>query len=343
MTRSARGPVMADVAELAGVSHQTVSRVINDHPNVRQPTRMRVQAAIAELHYRPNRAARALATGTSRVVGVICPRPLRSGLAEVLTALTEMALRQGFTIAVESVWTTDRRPLSEAVGRLLNQRVAGLVVIASVEWVEDALDGIPEDVPLVRVGGDPRRPGPLVAVDQAAGAYEATRCLLDAGHRTVWHVSGPGGWFDTQGRLAGWQQALTEAGAEVPPLIPADWQAASGYRAGRILGRIPDVTAVFAASDHLALGILRALHECGRRVPRDVGVAGFDDVPEAAYFTPPLTTVRPDYDAVAAASIDLLQAQISAGYRVDDRRIIQPALITRASVTSPRALRALRA
>ena len=268
---------------------------------------------------------------------MICPRPLRSGSAEVLTALTEMALRQGFTIAVESVATTGRQLIFEAVGRHLNQRVAGLAVIASVEWVDDALGGIPEDVLLVRVGGDPRRPAPLIAVDQAAGAYQATRCLLDAGHRTVWHVSGPGGWFDSQGRLAGWQQALTEAGAEVPPVIPAGWQAASGYRAGQILGRIPEVSAVFAASDHLALGILRALHECGRRVPHDVSVAGFDDVPEAAYLTPPLTTVRPDYAAVAAASIDLLQAQISAGYRVDDRRIFHPTLITRASITSPRA------
>jgi DNA-binding LacI/PurR family transcriptional regulator len=156
-------------------------------------------------------------------------------------------------------------------------------------------------------------------------------------------VSGPGGWFDSQGRLAGWQQALTEAGAEVPPVIPADWQAASGYRAGQILGRIPEVSAVFAASDHLALGILRALHECGRRVPDDVGVAGFGDVPEAAYLTPPLTTVRPDYTAVAAAGIDLLLAQIRAGHRIDDRRVIEPELITRASVTSPRALRARQA
>jgi DNA-binding LacI/PurR family transcriptional regulator len=334
VTRSARDPVMADVAELAGVSNQTVSRVINDHPNVRQPTRMRVRAAIAELHYRPNRAARVLATGTSRVVGVICPRPLRSGPAEVLTALTETALGQGFTIAVESVRTTGRRPLSEAIGRHLNQRVAGLAVFASVDWVDSALDSIPQDVPLVRVGGDPRHPAPLVAVDEVAGADQATRCLLDAGHRTVWHVSGPGGWVDSHGRMAGWQQALTEAGAEeVPPLIPADWQAASGYRAGQIFGRIPEVSAVFAASDHLALGILRALRECGRRVPHDVGVAGFDDVPEAAYLTPPLTTVRPDYAAVAADAIDLLQAQISAGYRIDDRRIIRPALITRASVT----------
>jgi DNA-binding LacI/PurR family transcriptional regulator len=328
---------MADVAELAGVSHQTVSRVINGHPNVRQPTRMRVQAAIAELRYRPNRAARALATGTSGVVGVICPHPLWPGPAEALTALTEAALRQGFTVAVESVRTSDRQPVSEAVARHLNQRVAGLAVIASVEWVDDALDAVPDDIPLVRIGGDRKRPGALMTIDHAAGAHSATRCLLDAGHRTVWHVSGPGDWFDSQGRMAGWQQALTEAGAEIPPVIPAGWQAASGYHAGQILGRIPDVSAVFAASDHLAVGILRALHECGRRVPGDVAVAGFDDVPEAAYLTPPLTTVRPDYAAVAAAAVDLLQAQISAGYRLDDRRIFEPALINRASVTAPRA------
>ena len=149
------------------------------------------------------------------------------------------------------------------------------------------------------VDGDPERSTPLVTVDQAAGAFAATRHLLEAGHRTVWHVSGPPDWFDSAGRIAGWRSALEAAGAEVPPIVPADWSAASGYRAGQMLARMPEVTAIFAANDHLALGILRAMSERGRRVPHDVSVVGFDDVPEAAYFIPPLTTVRPDFDAVA--------------------------------------------
>ena len=332
MVKPVREPAMTDVAKLAGVSHQTVSRVLNDHPNVREQTRIRVRAAITELRYRPNRAARVLATGTSQVIGFVSRSSTLYGPAATLTALAEAALQHGFTVSVESVRTLDRRPVADAIGRLLDQRVAGLVVIAPVESANDALDDLPDDIPLVSVDGDPRRPTELVTVDQEAGAYAATRHLLEAGHRTVWHVSGPNDWFDSQGRVAGWQRALTDAGAEIPPLMPADWSAASGYRTGQILGRMQEVTAVFAANDHLALGILRALHEGGRRVPEDVSVVGFDDVPEAAYFIPPLTTIRPDFDAVATASLDLLLAQIRSGHRLGDRRMLTPTLVSRGSV-----------
>jgi DNA-binding LacI/PurR family transcriptional regulator len=326
---------MTDVAKLAGVSHQTVSRVLNDHPNVREQTRMRVHAAIAELGYRPNRAARALVTGTSQVIGVVSQSSTLYGPVATLSALAQTALRHGFTVSVESIRVLDRQPIADAISRHLDQRVAGLVVIAPVESANDALDDLPDDIPLVSIDGDPNRTTELVTVDQEAGAYAATRHLLDAGHKTVWHVSGPDSWFDSQGRVAGWQRALTEAGAEIPPVMSADWFAASGYRAGQILARMADVSAVFAANDHLALGILRALHERGRRVPEDISVVGFDDVPEAAYFIPPLTTIRPDFDAVAAAGIDLLLAQIRAGHRLGDRRILTPTLVTRDSVAPP--------
>lgn len=335
MVERAREPAMTDVAKLAGVSHQTVSRVLNGHPNVRTRTRIRVQAAIEELGYRPNRAARLLATGTSQVIGFVSRSSTLFGPASMVTALAEAALRQGFTVNVESVRTLDRKPVSDAIGRLLDQRVAGLVVIMPVDSANDALDDLPDDIPLVNVDGDPRRPTELVTVDQEAGARAATTHLLEAGHRTVWHVSGPGNWFDSQGRIAGWQRALTDARADVPPVMPGDWSAASGFKAGQMLARMNDVTAVFAANDHLALGILRALHEKGQRVPEDVSVVGFDDVPEAAYFIPPLTTVRPDFDAVAAASLDLLIAQIRAGRRLGDRRILPPTLIKRQSVGPP--------
>ncbi len=327
---------MTDVAKLAGVSHQTVSRVLNDHPNVREQTRLRVQAAISELGYRPNKAARLLVTGTSHVIGVVTRSTTMFGPAATLSALAGEATRRGFTVNVECVRTLDRRAIEEAMGRHLDQRVAGLVVIAEVESTNDALDALPEEIPLVSINGDPARLTELVSVDQEAGAYAATKHLLDAGHATVWHVSGPADWFDARGRIVGWRRALTEAGAEIPPLMAADWQASSGYRSGQILARMNDVTAVFAANDHLALGVLRALSERGRRVPDDVSVVGFDDVPEAAYFIPPLTTVRPDFDAVAAASLDLLLAQITSGHRLGDRRVLTPTLITRNSVAPPR-------
>jgi DNA-binding LacI/PurR family transcriptional regulator len=326
---------MTDVARLAGVSHQTVSRVLNDHPNVREQTRLRVRAAIAELGYRPNRAARTLVTGRSQVIGAVALSPTLYGPASMLSAFEQAAAAAGFAVSVGSVRTLDRRSIADAVERHLDQRVAGIVIIAPVVSANAALDDLPADVPLVAIDGDPRRSGALVTVDQEAGGYEATRCLLAAGHRTVWHVSGPADWFDAAGRVQGWRRALAEAGAEVPPLVPADWSAAAGYRAGQMLARMVEATAVFTANDHLALGLLRALHERGRRVPEDVSVVGFDDVPEAAYYVPPLTTIRPDFDAVARASLELLLRQIDAEESVDERRTVVPTLVQRASVASP--------
>jgi DNA-binding LacI/PurR family transcriptional regulator len=252
-----------------------------------------------------------------------------------LTAFEQAAAEAGFAVSVGSVSRLDRESIAGAVGRHLDQRVAGLVVIAPVDSAGEALERMPAGVPLVTIDGDPERAHALVTVDQVAGARAATRHLLDAGHRTVWHVSGPADWYDAAGRIDGWRQELREAGAEVPPLIPADWSAAAGFSAGRMLARMPEVTAVFTANDHLALGLLRALHESGRRVPGDISLVGFDDVPEAAYFNPPLTTVRPDFAGVARAGLDLLLAQIADDGPAPGRVVLAPELVTRASVAPP--------
>ena len=336
-TSNTREPAMVDVARLAGVSHQTVSRVLNNHPNVRVETARRVRAAIAELGYRPNRAARALVTGRSQLLGVVALNTTLYGPASLLTAFEQAAGSAGFTVSVGSVGSLDRQSISAVVERHLDMRVAGIVVIAPVGSAAEAVDGLSADVPLVTVDGDPSRPAANVTVDQTAGARAATRHLLDAGHRTVWHVSGPADWFDSAGRVAGWEATLRDAGAEVPPVLPADWSAAAGYRVGQTLARIPEVTAVFAANDHLALGILRALHERALRVPDDISVVGFDDVPEAGYFIPPLTTVRPDFHAVAERALDLLLAQIEAGAPSREQYTLAPSLVERSSVAAPRA------
>jgi DNA-binding LacI/PurR family transcriptional regulator len=327
---------MTDVARLAGVSHQTVSRVLNGHPNVKEQTRLRVRAAIAELGYRPNRAARALVTGRSQLIGIVALNSTLYGPSSLLAAFEQAAAEAGFAVSVGSVGRLDRESIAGAVDRHLDQRVAGLVVIAPVASAGEALEDMPAGIPLVTIDGDPRRAHALVTVDQVAGARAATRHLLAAGHRTVWHVSGPADWYDAAGRIEGWRQALEEAGAEVPPLIPADWSAAAGYSAGQMLARMPEVTAVFAANDHLALGLLRALSERGRRVPHDLSVVGFDDVPEAAFFIPPLTTVRPAFDAVAQAGLDLLLAQMADEGDPDNRIVIAPSLVSRESVAPPR-------
>ncbi|WP_123747166.1 LacI family DNA-binding transcriptional regulator [Saccharothrix texasensis] len=326
---------MADVARLAGVSHQTVSRVLNGHPYVQEQTRSRVQAAIDELGYRPNRAARALVTGRSQLIGVVAQNTTLCGPVSLLAAFEQVAVEAGFVVTAHRVDVLDRESITTALERHRDQRVAGIVVIAPTASAHDAVDAVSPGVPLVMVDGDAERSTPLVTVDQAAGAFAATAHLLQAGHRTVWHVSGPSDWFDSAGRIVGWRSALEAVGAEVPPIMSADWSAASGYRAGQVLARMPEVTAIFAANDHLALGILRAMSERGRRVPHDVSVVGFDDVPEAAYFIPPLTTVRPDFAEVARDALDLLITQID-GNPVDEiRRTSSPTLVPRDSVRPP--------
>jgi DNA-binding LacI/PurR family transcriptional regulator len=325
---------MTDVARLAGVSHQTVSRVLNGHPNVREQTRLRVRAAIAQLGYRPNKAARALVTGKSQLIGVIAQNSPLYGPASLLGAFESAAGEAGFSVSVRRVKTLDRDSIAAAVEYHRDQRVAGIVAIAPTASANEALAEVPAGVPLVTVDGDPERETPLVTVDQFQGAYEATKLLLEYDHKTVWHVSGPPDWFDSAGRVEGWRHALREAHVEEPPVMAADWSAESGYKSGQMLARMSECTAIFAANDHLALGILRAMYERGRRVPYDVSVVGFDDVPEAAYFIPPLTTVRPDFDAVARETLDLLLAQVSEGEVERLRRTVAPTLVERASVTT---------
>ncbi|MFF5076151.1 LacI family DNA-binding transcriptional regulator [Actinoplanes sp. NPDC000266] len=329
---------MMDVARLAGVSHQTVSRVLHEHPNVSEPTRLKVRAAIAELGYRPDRTARALVTGTSGVIGVVAPNTALYGPASMLNAFEQAAQDSGFAVNVGNVRTLDERSIARAVERHLDQRVAGLVVIAPVTSAESALAALPADVPLVTVDGDPHRPSTRVTVDQVAGGRAATEHLLAAGHSAVWHISGPQDWFDANGRVRGWEEALRDAGVEPPPLLIGDWSAESGYRNGKLLARLPEVTAVFTGNDHMALGLLRALNEQGRRVPAEISIVGFDDVPQAAFYTPPLTTVRPDFEAVARAGVDMLLAQIESGSPpATGRRVIAPSLVPRASVAPPPA------
>jgi DNA-binding LacI/PurR family transcriptional regulator len=331
-SKVSRDPAMTDVARLAGVSHQTVSRVLNDHPNVREQTRLRVRAAIAQLGYRPNKAARALVTGKSQLIGVIAQNSSLFGPSSLLGAFESAAAEAGFSVSLRRVNVLDRDSIAAAVEHHRDARVAGIVAIAPTASANEALAEVPAGVPLVTVDGDPDRPTPLVTVDQEEGAYMATQLLLEAGHESVWHVSGPADWFDSAGRVRGWRRALDEAVVEEPPLVAADWSAESGYTAGQMLARMPECTAIFAANDHLALGILRAMYERNRRVPNEVSVVGFDDVPEAEYFIPPLTTVRPDFDAVARETLDLLLAQVTEGDVGEIHRTVAPTIVRRASV-----------
>ncbi len=330
-----RGSVMRDVAKLAGVSHQTVSRVINDHPNVRPETRERVLAAMRSLNYRRNLAARTLATRESRTLGIIGFETTLFGPESMLYGIESAARAAGYLVSVATVRELAHRPVREAVDRLAQHDVDGIIAIAPNPAVTTALTHAPTGLTCVAVGGagSGADPFPTVRVDNVAGARLATQHLLDLGHATVHHVAGPPDWPEAQARVEGWRETLYAAGAVVPPVVPGGWDAAAGYEQGRRLSADPSVTAVFCANDRIALGVLRALHESGRRVPEDVSVVGFDDMPDSGYFLPPLTTVHQDFAELGRRALALLLHHMSRadGETPPSNVVVAPQVVRRAS------------
>ncbi len=333
-----KAPTMADVARVAGVSHQTVSRVLSNHPNVRETTRDQVNEAIARLGYRRNSAARALATRRTHTLGVIAVNTTLHGPASTLSGVQEAARSQGYLVSTVTLRTVTRAALTQAMDHLTAWGVEGVIAITPQREMVQALAAMQTPFPVVTVEGGHSLDLPGVSLDQALGARMVTEHLLAAGHRTVWHVAGPRDWLESEARATGWENCLREAGAGVPPLLRGDWSPLSGYHAGQQLAGhaaaratgVP-LTAVFVANDQMALGVLRALREAGLRTPADVAVAGFDDIPEAEFFPPPLTTVRQDFAAIGRSSIALLLEHIEGRTTEATHLTIEPELIVRAS------------
>jgi DNA-binding LacI/PurR family transcriptional regulator len=340
-TTQTRPLVMADVAARAGVSHQTVSRVINGHPSVAPLTRERVQQAIAELGYRPNLAARALVTGSTRTIGLVTIKINQYGPAQTMLGLEEAARAAGYSLSVSILDDATAEAMREAVDRFVAQSVDAIVALATYDDAAEAMHLIDAPVPLVAVQVGGQEDHPAVGVDQESGARLATRHLLDLGHRTVHHVAGPADSQEARGRTAGWRAELVAAGAPVPEIVRGDWTPSSGHAAGRTLaGRIragEDITAVFLANDQMALGLLAAMHEEGLEVPGDLSVVGFDDLPEAPYFTPPLTTVRQDFAELGRRGVQLVLARLAGETLHAD--LVPAPLLVRASTGPARPRR----
>jgi len=322
-----RGRVsMGDVAAAAGVSAQTVSRVVNDSPRVDPATRERVEDAMTRLGYQVNRAARTLRTGRSHTVGVVVATLATVGNSRMLEAVASSAATRGLGLTVVTVGHGD--DVADAFARLTEQGVDGAVVLNEATAIARGADA-PRGLRLVAVDSPSPAHFPTVQSDHAGGAAVATGHLLGRGHAAVWHLAGPDLSFAAGERLRGWQETLASAGIRPPEPVRGDWTAASGYAAGRALAAKPEVTAVFAANDQMALGLIRAFAEAGRPVGEDVHVVGFDDVADAADFLPPLTTVRQDFDALGEAAVSALVAAIAGA--APAHAVIPTTLVRRAS------------
>ena len=326
---------MADVARLAGVSHQTVSRVVNGLDNIRPDTRARVLHAIEQLGYRPNTMARALVTRRSATIGVVGTESGLWGPTSIHRTIEDAARAAGLFVSSVNLQSVTREEFTAAVNHLLAHAVEGIIAIAAHD---EALEVVRahdlRGVPLVVVEGDLTKARWTVGVDQVTGARLATQHLLGLGHTEILHVTGPMNWSEARARHDGWRGEMYAAGLRPREALSGDWTSQSGYLAGLDILGMPEITAVFTANDQMAIGVLRALHEGGRPVPDAVSVVGFDDIPEAAYLIPPLTTVRQDFPAVGRRAIEVLQNAMTAG--ADDHpELVVPELVVRASSAPP--------
>lgn len=325
--RAATGRVsMAMVAARAGVSGQTVSRVVNDSPRVDPDTRTRVENAMAELGYRPHRAARALRTGRSQTIGLVVTTLATVGNSRMLQATAEAAAERGYVLTL----VTASHGVAAAFQSLAEQEVDGAIVLNEAS-AQVASAEQPNGLRLVVV--DAATDAGFVAVhsDHAGGAAAATRHLLSLGHATVHHLAGPVDSFAAAERERGWRETLAAAGAAASEQVRGDWSAESGHAAGDALG---SASAVFCANDQMALGLLRWLAERGRRVPDDVAVVGFDDVPDAANYRPPLTTIRQDFTALAHRAVAALVAEIEGEHAASGPVVVPTILVERESARS---------
>lgn len=329
----ARAATIFDVARLAGVSHQTVSRVLNDLPNVRPATRARVEQAITQLRYVPSPAARALVTRRTRTLGLIVTGAPDYGPSSTALHFNEAARDARYAVITASMLETDAASMRSTAELLVRQNVEAIVLIAAQRADLDALDGIELGVPIIAVASEDRGAMHRVWLDQYAGARLAVEHLIGLGHREIRHVAGPANAMDAEERVRGWRAALGAHGLPAREPLVGDWSPGSGYVHGRALATDREMTAVFVSNDQMSLGVMHALAEAGLSVPGELSVVGFDDIPEAEFFTPPLTTVRQDFDALGRDAMAGVLAVLGDDDRMPPPRV--PDLVVRTSTAAP--------
>lgn len=332
-TERVRAPNIRDVARLAGVSYQTVSRVLNEHPSIRPATRDRVLEAIARIGYRPNQAARALVTARSRTIGVLTGQTANYGPTTSVTAIEQAAREAGYRLSITSIASNEVTSIKAALDHLLTQSVEAIVVIAPQVRVLEAIREMAIDVPYVTLQNADLDGAHSMSVDQVAGARMAMRHLIELGHTEIMHISGPRDWIEADARMQGYLDAMDAADLRTRAPILGDWTASFGYYAGLELLRFRDFTAVFASNDQMALGFMHACREVGLEIPRDISVVGFDDIPEAAHFAPPLTTIRQNFGEIGRRAVSQLLGALQ-GKSLEHEQI-RPELMLRQSTAAP--------
>ncbi len=325
-----------DVASHSGVSYQTVSRVINNHPSVAEDTRRRVLKSIDELNYRPNRAARSLVTNRSDTIAIISFGASYYGPGQMVANITQHAKNSGYRVSLSSVQRLERGEVKAALDDLHENLIDGLIIIAPIvsnflpeirQWVDD--------IPFIQIDTRPQPGIASVIIEQFYGARLAVEHLIGLGHRHIAEISGPMNWYDGILRHESWMATMAQHNLSYHMSVEGNWSAQSGYHAiHSLLKGGAKFTGLVVANDQMALGAIAALNERGLRVPEDVSVVGFDDIPESAYFLPALTTVHQDFHALGEQSVEYLVSLIKNPDTPIHQRVLYPKLVVRKSTTA---------
>ncbi|WP_168187180.1 LacI family DNA-binding transcriptional regulator [Salinibacterium sp. UTAS2018] len=309
-SKLSRAATIYDVAARAKVSHQTVSRYLRKYPGIRPETRERVELALAELNYRPNQAARTLATNRSLRIGAFAYEMLEVGPSQIMQGASRRARDAGYMLDLVTLFPSDDEATQNAINEMYQQNLAGVIASAPTDRVREALEAADFGVPLYI---ETEREDELGAEHEslnAVGTRKLVDHLVDQGHTTILNIAGPPSWIASLNRVNAYRRAMLHRGLEPLDSLHTDWSAASGYKLARQMPLDRGVTAIVATNDQVALGVVRALIERGVAVPDDMSVVGFDDIPESEFFLPPLTTVQTHFDMQGKYSIDMLLSMI---------------------------------
>ncbi len=333
---------LKDVAKLAGVSTKTVSRVVNNQGEIRKETRERVQVAIEQLGYRPNVLARSLIHQRTNTLGVVAWGIDYFGPSRTVVGIEQQAHQLDYSLFLNLMDRPDNNDSEQVLDTLITHRVDGIIwavpeVGDNRVWLETShMDQLP---PIVFLSMEPRPGLAIVAVDNCYGAKQATQHLINQGRRKIGIITGPLTWWEARERYAGWKAAMHQANLATPSslVVEGEWTAASGEQGLQVLlNQEPNIDAVFASSDQIALGALGTAHRLGRLIPQDLAIVGFDNIPESACFWPPLTTVYQQLIDVGRIAVQTLHRMIEANRQLktlDEATVtlVKPELIVRAS------------
>jgi DNA-binding LacI/PurR family transcriptional regulator len=331
-----------EVASVAGVSTQTVSRVINERPDVSPETRKRVQEVIKALSYQPSALARSLINQRSLTLGVVTAGLKHIGPSRTLSGITSAAEEEGYSVLLKELPSYDTEEIRPIFQALLSRHVDG--IIWAVPEVGDNRNWVNEhpadfEVPLVYLTMESRDDLSIVSIDNYLGGRMAMSHLLEQGYRNIGHISGPLDWWEARQRMAAWKDALRESGlsSDDSQCVEGNWSSASGALAiEKLSDQYSEMDAVFVANDQMALGVLQFFAEKRIHIPEDVGIVGFDNIAESAFFSPALTTIQQDQHSVARIAVEELIKIIEAGWQgsnavIAKSIILPPTLIVRQS------------